>query len=112
MQLLGKQYKKGKPMTQTPKKEKLNKIEAKANKHPLLLKQELEHFASIGWRRWTSLNVTRAWVVGFFHRTVTPGLFMMRMRIPNGILTSGRCGTGGNRAALWKRCRISRPGQC
>jgi len=37
-------------MTQTPKKEKLNKIEqAKANKHPLLLKQELEHFASIGW---------------------------------------------------------------
>jgi len=58
-------------MTQTPKKEKLNKIEqAKANKHPLLLKQELEHFASIGWRRWTSLNVTRAQVVGF-HRTVT-----------------------------------------
>jgi len=34
-------------MTQTPKKEKLNKIEqAKANKHPLL-KQELEHFAAL-----------------------------------------------------------------
>jgi ferredoxin-nitrite reductase len=27
-------------------------------------------------------------VVGFFYRTTIPGKFMMRIRIPNGILTS------------------------
>jgi len=35
-------------MTQTPKKEKLNKIEQAKAKIPYW-KQELEHFASIGW---------------------------------------------------------------
>lgn len=77
-------------MIQTAKKEKLNKIEqAKAKKHPLLLKQELEHFASIGWEAMDEFerNQGLKWL-GFFHRTVTPGKFMMRMRIPNGILTS------------------------
>jgi len=29
---------------------------------------------------------------GWVFSCTTPGLFMMRMRIPNGILTSGRCG--------------------
>lgn len=70
--------------------EKLNKIEkAKAAKHPLLLKQELEHFAQIGWEAMDEFerNQGLKWL-GFFHRTVTPGKFMMRMRIPNGILTS------------------------
>ncbi|MEP0856239.1 ferredoxin--nitrite reductase [Trichocoleus sp. DQ-U1] len=70
--------------------EKLNKIEkAKAVKHPLLLKQELEHFAQIGWEAMDEFerNQGLKWL-GFFHRTVTPGKFMMRMRIPNGILTS------------------------
>jgi len=60
------------PMTQTPKKEKLNKIEqAKANKHPLLLKQELEHFASIGWEAMDEFERNQGSVVGFFYRTVT-----------------------------------------
>lgn len=79
-------------MTQTAKKEKLNKVEqAKAKKHPLLLKQELEHFASIGWEAMDEFerNQGLKWL-GFFYRTVTPGFFMMRMRIPNGILTSGQ----------------------
>ncbi|WP_347342608.1 ferredoxin--nitrite reductase [Coleofasciculus sp. FACHB-1120] len=70
--------------------DKLNKIEkAKAAKHPLLLKQELEHFAQIGWEAMDEFerNQGLKWL-GFFHRTVTPGKFMMRMRIPNGILTS------------------------
>jgi ferredoxin-nitrite reductase len=72
--------------------EKLNKIEkAKAVKHPLLLKQELEHLAKIGWEAMDEFERDQGlkWM-GFFHRTVTPGLFMMRMRIPNGILTSGQ----------------------
>jgi len=72
--------------------EKLNKLEkAKAVKHPLLLKQELEHFAKIGWEAMDEFerNQGLKWL-GFFHRTVTPGKFMMRMRIPNGILTSGQ----------------------
>ena len=72
--------------------EKLNKIEkAKAVKHPLLLKQELERFAKIGWEAMDEFERDHGlkWL-GFFHRTVTPGKFMMRMRIPNGILTSGQ----------------------
>jgi ferredoxin-nitrite reductase len=77
---------------QTAKKEKLNKIEQiKAKKHPLLLKQELEHFASIGWEAMDEFERDKGlkWL-GFFHRTVTPGKFMMRMRTPNGILTSSQ----------------------
>lgn len=79
-------------MTQTASKQKLNKIEqAKAKKHPLLLKEELEHFATIGWEAMDEFerNQGLKWL-GFFHRPVTPGKFMMRMRIPNGILTSGQ----------------------
>ncbi|WP_250122828.1 ferredoxin--nitrite reductase [Chroococcidiopsis sp. CCMEE 29] len=79
-------------MTQTAAKQKLNKIEqAKAKKHPLLLKQELEHFASIGWEAMDEFDRNQGlkWL-GFFYRTVTPGKFMMRMRIPNGILTSSQ----------------------
>lgn len=77
-------------MTQAAKKQKLNKVEqAKAKKHPLLLKQELEHFAQIGWEAMDEFerDFGLKWL-GFFHRPVTPGKFMMRMRIPNGILTS------------------------
>ncbi|MBD1877596.1 ferredoxin--nitrite reductase [Coleofasciculus sp. FACHB-T130] len=77
-------------MKATKPTEKLNKIEkAKAVKHPLLLKQELEHFAEIGWEAMDDFDRNQGlkWL-GFFHRTVTPGKFMMRMRIPNGILTS------------------------
>ncbi len=72
--------------------EKLNRIEkAKAVKHPLLLKQELEHFAKIGWEAMDEFERDQGFKwLGFFHRTITPGKFMMRMRIPNGILTSGQ----------------------
>ena len=77
-------------MTQT--KEKLNKLEqAKAKKHPLLLKQELNHFAEIGWEAMDEFEREKGlkWL-GFFHRPVTPGKFMLRMRVPNGIVTSGQ----------------------
>lgn len=76
----------------TTTREKLNPIEkAKAKKHPLLLKQELEHFAQIGWEAMDEFerNHGLKWF-GFFYRPVTPGKFMLRMRMPSGILTSGQ----------------------
>lgn len=75
--------------------EKLNKVEkAKAEKHPLHLKEELEQLAQIGWEaleseRQFDLYHGLKWL-GFFYRTVTPGKFMLRMRVPNGILTSSQ----------------------
>ncbi len=82
-------------MTQAPTKEKLSKVEqAKAKKHPLLLKQELDHFAQIGWEVLEKTNEFDLYHglkwLGFFYRTATPGRFMMRMRTPSGILTSGQ----------------------
>ncbi|NEQ24935.1 MAG: ferredoxin--nitrite reductase, partial [Microcoleus sp. SIO2G3] len=77
-------------MTNTDKKNKLNPIEkSKAQKHPFQLKQELDHFAQIGWEAMDEFerNHGLKWL-GFFYRTVTPGKFMLRMRMPNGVLTS------------------------
>lgn len=79
-------------MTNADKKTKLNPIEkAKAEKHPLLLKQDLDHFAKIGWEAMDEFerNHGLKWL-GFFYRPVTPGKFMLRMRIPNGIVTSNQ----------------------
>lgn len=76
----------------TTDNKKLNPIEkAKAQKHPLLLKQELEHFAQIGWEAMDEFERDHGlkWL-GFFYRPVTPGKFMLRMRIPHGILTSNQ----------------------
>ncbi len=58
----------------TKPKEKLNKIEqAKTKKHPLLLKQELEHFVSIGWEAMDEFERNQGFKwLGFFCRTVTP----------------------------------------
>jgi len=77
------------------KKLKFNKVEqAKAEKHPLLLKDELENFAQMGWEALEKTNEFDLYYglkwLGFFYRTATPGKFMMRMRTPNGILTSGQ----------------------
>ncbi|MEB3310086.1 MAG: ferredoxin--nitrite reductase [Snowella sp.] len=69
---------------------KLNKIEkAKAEKPGLAVKNELEHFAEIGWDAIdkTDLEVRLKWL-GIFYRPVTPGKFMLRLRIPNGVITS------------------------
>ena len=71
-------------------KASLNKFEKfKAEKDGLAVKAELEQFASIGWEAMdeTDREHRLKWV-GVFFRPVTPGKFMMRMRIPNGILTS------------------------
>lgn len=67
-----------------------NKFEKfKAEKDGLAVKAELEHFAQIGWEAVdkTDLEQRLKWL-GIFHRPVTPGKFMLRMRTPNGILSS------------------------
>ena len=71
-------------------KASLNKFEKfKAEKDGLAVKAEIEQFASIGWE---AMNETdrdhRLKWLGVFFRPVTPGKFMMRLRMPNGILTS------------------------
>lgn len=72
--------------------DKLNKFEKfKAEKDGLAVKNEIENFAQIGWEAMdeNDLNHRLKWL-GVFFRPVTPGKFMMRMRIPNGILTSNQ----------------------
>ncbi|MBR8833998.1 MAG: ferredoxin--nitrite reductase [Stigonema ocellatum SAG 48.90 = DSM 106950] len=70
----------------------LNKFEKfKAEKDGLAVKAEIEKFASLGWEAMdeTDRDHRLKWM-GVFFRPVTPGKFMMRMRIPNGILTSSQ----------------------
>ena len=67
-----------------------NKFEKfKAEKDGLAVKEELEYFAQIGWEAVdkTDLEQRLKWL-GIFHRPVTPGKFMLRLRLPNGILNS------------------------
>jgi ferredoxin-nitrite reductase len=69
---------------------KINKIEkAKAEKDCLGIKDELEKFAEMGWDKIdkTDLEMRLKWL-GVFYRPVTPGKFMLRLRIPNGQLSS------------------------
>ncbi len=76
--------------TEANTKVKLNKVEkVKAAKDGLDVKNELEHFAKIGWEAVdkTDLETRLKWL-GIFYRPVTPGEFMIRMRIPNGVVTS------------------------
>lgn len=68
----------------------LNKFEKfKAEKDGLAVKAELEHFAQLGWEAMdeTDREHRLKWL-GVFFRPVTPGKFMLRMRLANGILTS------------------------
>ena len=70
----------------------LNKFEKiKAEKDGLAVKAEIEKFANLGWEAMdeTDRDHRLKWM-GVFFRPVTPGKFMMRMRIPNGILTSNQ----------------------
>ncbi|MDB9349781.1 ferredoxin--nitrite reductase [Nodularia spumigena] len=76
--------------TVTTTKTNLNKFEKlKAEKDGLAVKEEIAKFASLGWE---AMDVNdrdhRLKWMGVFFRPVTPGKFMMRMRIPNGVLTS------------------------
>ena len=83
-------------MTQTVEpKVSLNKFEKlKAEKDGLALKAELDRFAEIGWEAMddTDREHRLKWL-GIFFRPVTPGKFMMRLRLPNGIITSNQTRT-------------------
>lgn len=73
-------------------KPSLNKFEKfKAEKDGLAVKAQLEQFASIGWEAIdeTDRDHRLKWL-GVFFRPVTPGKFMMRLRLPNGIITSNQ----------------------
>ncbi|MFK0734856.1 MAG: ferredoxin--nitrite reductase [Gloeotrichia echinulata HAB0833] len=67
-----------------------NKFEKlKQEKDGLAIKGEIEKFAVLGWEAMdeTDRDHRLKWM-GVFFRPVTPGKFMMRMRMPNGILMS------------------------
>lgn len=69
---------------------KLNPIEKlKAEKDGLAVKDELEHFAKIGWEAVDKKDLEQRlkWL-GIFYRPVTPGKFMLRLRVPNGCLNT------------------------
>ena len=70
----------------------LNRFEKiKAEKDGLVLKDELEHFAQLGWEAMEEgdRDYRLKWL-GIFFRPVTPGQFMLRLRTPGGILTSAK----------------------
>lgn len=80
-------------MTSTvPAATRLNKFEKfKQEKDGLAVKAELTQFAQLGWEAMDEIDRDhRLKWMGVFFRPVTPGKFMLRMRIPNGILTSGQ----------------------
>lgn len=90
---------------QTTSQNKFEKL--KSEKDGLSVKHELERFAELGWEAIdeTDRDHRLKWL-GIFFRPVTPGKFMMRLRMPSGILSSRqmqvlaeivqRYGTDGN----------------
>ena len=90
--------------TEANTKIKLNKVEkVKAAKDGLDVKNELEQFAKIGWEAVDKADLeTRLKWLGIFYRPVTPGEFMVRMRIPNGAVTQRTNeGVGCGNRTLW-----------
>ncbi|MHC5936293.1 ferredoxin--nitrite reductase [Nostoc sp.] len=79
-------------MTDTATTTSLNKFEKlKAEKDGLAIRDEIEKFAALGWEAMNEIDRDhRLKWVGVFFRPVTPGKFMMRLRMPNGILTSNQ----------------------
>ncbi|WP_416666076.1 ferredoxin--nitrite reductase [Egbenema bharatensis] len=72
---------------QSSSKNKFEKF--KAEKDGLMVKNELDRFAQVGWEAMdeTDRDHRLKWV-GVFFRPVTPGKFMLRMRMPSGVLNS------------------------
>ena len=68
---------------------KLNRFEKyKAEKDGLEVKHQLDHFAQIGWEGIDADDRNRLKWLGIFFRPVTPGKFMLRMRLPNGTMNA------------------------
>ena len=67
----------------------MNKIEAlKSEKDGLEIKRDIERFAKEGWESISEEDIHRLKWLGLFLRKPTPGFFMLRVRIPNGIAFS------------------------
>src|SRR3989441_8886834 len=67
----------------------MNKTEAlKTEKDGLDIQEDLVRFAREGWKTIGDDDKERLKWVGVFMRRPTPGHFMMRVRMPNGIVTS------------------------
>ncbi|MBJ7899544.1 MAG: ferredoxin--nitrite reductase [Cyanobacteria bacterium RI_101] len=80
-----------------------NKFETvKATKDGLAVRAELEHFAQIGWENIPEedRDLRLKWL-GIFFRPVTPGEFMLRLRLPHGVATSEQLRTIGEIAARY-----------
>ena len=74
----------------TKKKVKLKIFEKyKAEKDGLAVKDELQKFAEMGWEAVDETDLTQRlkWL-GIFFRPVTPGKFMLRLRMPHGLISS------------------------
>ncbi|KPQ34978.1 MAG: ferredoxin-nitrite reductase NirA [Phormidesmis priestleyi Ana] len=78
------------PPSIVEKVEKKNKFEKyKEEKDGLAVKDELDMFAQMGWEAIDKTDLTgRLKWLGVFYREVTPGKFMLRLRMPNGVLSS------------------------
>jgi ferredoxin-nitrite reductase len=69
----------------------VNRIEAlKAEKDGLDTLEDLARFAREGWKTIADDDKERLKWLGVFHRRPTPGHFMLRVRMPNGIVTSAQ----------------------
>src|SRR2546427_7244860 len=69
----------------------MNRIEAmKAEKDGLDVQEDLARFAREGWKTRGDADKERLKWGGVFHRRPTPGHFMMRVRMPNGIVSAAQ----------------------
>ncbi len=69
----------------------MNRIETiKATRDGLDVADDLPRFAQEGWQTISDDDKERLKWLGVFHRRPTPGHFMMRIRMANGILTSAQ----------------------
>jgi ferredoxin-nitrite reductase len=76
----------------------LNKFEKlKAEKDGLAVRAELEAYAAMGWEAMDNNDREhRLKWLGVFWRPMTPGKFMMRLRLPSGIINSAQLRVLGN----------------
>jgi ferredoxin-nitrite reductase len=78
----------------------MNKIEEyKSEKDGLDILPDVPRYAAEGWEAITEGDKERLKWAGVFFRRQTPGYFMMRVRIPNGIMTAAQLRTLGEVSA-------------
>lgn len=58
----------------------------KVERHPLEVLADLERYARQGWEAIPADDLERLKWYGLFHRHKAPGTFMLRVRVPGGIL--------------------------